>query len=512
MPLTHRLAVVLCMGLPMLAGCANTKWRPGRDSVDGLLAPDTDAGDPRETAADAPKVDGAPKVDDSDAAKSASSRLGDHDSSGTVPAAVAKSPDAAAAATQPSPTDVISRQYRAVLAGLVDQNTNTDPPATPGLALNPLRSTLLTEPPPGPAQLWERTGLAIDSRGAVQVPVRAESPASHLETAGELAAEAALRARTEQAGYLDRRVPESISKASEITSEIARRPPTDVRDASDARQDDKLRPAERLYTARIETDPIAATDSETAAPERDPLEAEKFLGDWRAHLDRAVKSLETQVPPSGSGREDRVRTELQLRLLHLAAGNYDQAMRRIESLHNDEQEFLVNQLWSLRLYSDENQTPETDERLAETVSYVQKAMDHLRVQSALRLANPVLCTAVDGFGSFTEVKKYEFQPDQPVLLYVEVDNFTATELPKGGGYETELAGSYEILDSSGRRVADQRLPLDKPTCRNRRRDYYLAYQIYLPKGVDAGSYTLQLTVQDVKGGKFSQSSIPLQIK
>jgi hypothetical protein len=103
-----------------------------------------------------------------------------------------------------------------------------------------------------------------------------------------------------------------------------------------------------------------------------------------------------------------------------------------------------------------------------------------------------------------------------VILYVEVENF-ATE-QKSLGYETELQGSYQIFDMAGRIVAERQLPLDREACRNHRRDYFLAYMIYMPDGIADGKYRLELTVEDRKasgsyeGRKLGQGMIEFAIR
>ena len=101
-----------------------------------------------------------------------------------------------------------------------------------------------------------------------------------------------------------------------------------------------------------------------------------------------------------------------------------------------------------------------------------------------------------------EFPRKEFQPKQQVILYAEVENFAAES--KGvAGFETELQGSYEILDSSGQIIASRQLQLDKEICRNYRRDYFLAYRIYMPDNISPGRYRLELTVEDLKAkGKY----------
>ncbi|HEX5102618.1 MAG TPA: hypothetical protein VFV87_02325, partial [Pirellulaceae bacterium] len=132
------------------------------------------------------------------------------------------------------------------------------------------------------------------------------------------------------------------------------------------------------------------------------------------------------------------------------------------------------------------------------------------------LRNVVFCERVEQFGWYSEFPRNEFRPKQQVILYVEVENFAAER--KGQGYETELQGSYQIFDAGGRIVAERQLPLDRETCRNFRRDYFLAYPIYLPDAIEPGRYRLELTIEDLKasgdyqGRKFGEGMIEFTIR
>ncbi len=59
---------------------------------------------------------------------------------------------------------------------------------------------------------------------------------------------------------------------------------------------------------------------------------------------------------------------------------------------------------------------------------------------------------------------------------------------------------------SGKMVAERKLPLDRETCRNFRRDYFLAYRIYLPKEILPGKHRLELTVEDLKAAEPAKGS------
>ena len=97
-----------------------------------------------------------------------------------------------------------------------------------------------------------------------------------------------------------------------------------------------------------------------------------------------------------------------------------------------------------------------------------------------------------------------FRPGDEVVLYVEIDNFTAEKVQDK--FETELPWTYDILDGENR-VANVVLPIDKNRCENRRRDYFIAPKVFLPKDIRPGNYTLRLTVEDIKGGKSNEGSL-----
>ncbi len=200
--------------------------------------------------------------------------------------------------------------------------------------------------------------------------------------------------------------------------------------------------------------------------------------------------------------EELPRLEQQLRLAYLAAGRLDDAVAAVESLDPQQREAYKNLMFGLGIWLSPDEARRAPLRTAKVLTSLRDATTDLAASSKLELRNLVFCERVDYFGWYTEFPRKEFQPKQQVILYVEVQNFAAEH--KGpAGYETELHGSYEILDSSGQIIASRQLPLDKEVCRNYRRDYFLAYRIYMPDGIGPGHYRLELTVEDLKArGKY----------
>ena len=73
-------------------------------------------------------------------------------------------------------------------------------------------------------------------------------------------------------------------------------------------------------------------------------------------------------------------------------------------------------------------------------------------------------------------------------------------------WETALSGSYQIYDEQGNKVAERNFPVETEVCRNRRRDFFIPYRVYVPK-VNPGRYNLQLTMRDIKSKKTGQSAM-----
>ena len=213
-----------------------------------------------------------------------------------------------------------------------------------------------------------------------------------------------------------------------------------------------------------------------------------------------IEALEAEIRQRRSdstNAEELPRLEQQLRLAYLAAGRMDEAVSAVESLDPSQREAYKDLMFGLGVWLSPDEARRAPLRSAKVLHSLRDATNDLAAASKLEVRNLVFCERVDHFGWYSEFPRKEFQPKQQVILYAEVENFAAEQ--KGpAGYETELQGSYEILDSSGQIVASRQLQLDKEVCRNYRRDYFLAYRIYMPETLSPGRYRLELTVEDLK--------------
>ncbi len=258
-----------------------------------------------------------------------------------------------------------------------------------------------------------------------------------------------------------------------------------------------------------ETSPVVmASYSETQPSARPPVESTAQEITWREHIHQALAQLDQES--DAASPEEQVHRAMVDRLLHLSLSDINAASEPIEGLQTHGQDFIRHSLESLYEVTNPTGNPVEIKRYSLAMLSQRKALSHLASVSNLEVHNATFCTEVDGYGVVSKFSQYAFKPDQELLLYCELDNFVSSQID-GKGFETQLQGSYEIVDSSGRRIADQLLPMDSHLCRNQRRDYFIAYRIYMPQSIEPGKYQLKLTVEDLKGRKFGQANLDFQI-
>jgi hypothetical protein len=250
------------------------------------------------------------------------------------------------------------------------------------------------------------------------------------------------------------------------------------------------------------------------------MSPEERLTAMAAQRDVLIAMLEEEIQLrriSATPDSELARLEQQLRLLYAAADRVDDAVRGIDALSASEREAFKHTMFGVSTWLSETDSRKSPLRNARALRSLREATTHLSAVSKLDLKSLALCERVENFGWFSEFPRYEFQPKQQVILYVEVDNFVAVE-KSPNSFETELQGHYQIFDARGNIVAERKLPLDREICRNYRRDYFLAYPIYMPEHIESGKYRLELTIEDLKaegeyqGRKFGEGMIEFTIR
>jgi hypothetical protein len=304
-----------------------------------------------------------------------------------------------------------------------------------------------------------------------------------------------------------------IEQATQVAPTAGHEPPLL---AADANQPTLLHAGHTAITANASSDG-APLDPHFDVPHMSP---EERLTAMAAQRDVLIAMLEEEIQLrriSATPDSELARLEQQLRLLYAAADRVDDAVRGIDALSASEREAFKHTMFGVSTWLSETDARKSPLRNARALRSLREATTHLSAVSKLDLKSLALCERVENFGWFSEFPRYEFQPKQQVILYVEVDNFVAVE-KSPNSFETELQGHYQIFDARGNIVAERKLPLDREICRNYRRDYFLAYPIYMPEQIESGKYRLELTIEDLKaegeyqGRKFGEGMIEFTIR
>ena len=225
-------------------------------------------------------------------------------------------------------------------------------------------------------------------------------------------------------------------------------------------------------------------------------------------LEATIHKMEAELPSDPKTAEE-VAMQAKLRMLYLLAGQREDAAKPIPSASPAVQDFWAKELYGLSVLLDSTNNPDPMLRSAEGKRQLEEALARLGESAPLIVRNASFCTAVASYGCATSFKKFEFTPDQEVLLYAEVENFKSESTPKG--YYTSFRSSYQIIDSLGHRVADRTLPATEEFCQNPRRDFFIGYHLRMPERLNPGHYTFQLTLEDLKSQKVGQANLEFDV-
>lgn len=318
----------------------------------------------------------------------------------------------------------------------------------------------------------------------------------------------------EQVAFNMKDVPEESSReASNSSNEPTARRPLADRFADDRTGDSSTRRNPQQDSAVISASYEMSADRQ----ENDPMPSEPYAPELDTELSNfelrelgyaMIEKLESQ-DSTVTNPDERVNLALKRRLLNMVLDDLESAQEDIEGLQTEAQNYIRHTFHGLYDATDINGNPVANRRLTLALQSHRKAAEYLEQVSNLEVINVSFCTEVDSFGVITKFSEYNFRPDQEVLLYCELENFVSQKI--SSGYETQLQGSYEIINSDGRRIADQLLPVDSDVCGKKRRDFYIAYRLHMPDDIEPGRYSLQLTIEDMKGHKFGQSKIDFQV-
>jgi hypothetical protein len=247
----------------------------------------------------------------------------------------------------------------------------------------------------------------------------------------------------------------------------------------------------------------------TKAVAKGPVAPSAASDERQLQLTKAILAMEGESAGS-TAAADEVARQVRLRMLYLAAGRRDDALRPIPGLSAAQQEFWTKEMYGLATYLDADSASDPQRRAAEAALHLREAAARIGELASPVVRNLVFCKEVTSFGVFKRFPKDEFKAGDEALLYCEIENLKAESTDKG--YRTSLKSSYQILDARGERVSEQEFPASEDVCTSQRRDFFIPYFIWIPKRIDQGTYTLQLTVEDMQTHKSGQASIQFLVK
>lgn len=225
--------------------------------------------------------------------------------------------------------------------------------------------------------------------------------------------------------------------------------------------------------------------------------------DWRSALYDSIDQLDREIARETDPLEKQ-RLEASHRILHALVSDREKALRPIPGTAPESQKYWSEQSLALITMLDPYGSPQDSRRARLASRHLKTAQRQLAASSGLDVRNVQFCQQVMGYGWYKEFDPPRFKPDQEIILYAELENFSYGQT--ADGYETEFQSGYQVYDNTGRRVAEHDFLLVQQVCRNVQTDYFLPYRMHIPKHLKPGKYRLQLTVEDRKGNKFGQST------
>jgi hypothetical protein len=244
------------------------------------------------------------------------------------------------------------------------------------------------------------------------------------------------------------------------------------------------------------------------------------MNNGQADLTGMIHNLNTELLTATPGQTDTervqyIRKHVNLRMLHLVAGDVSQAVEPIPGIASADQEFWQQMIWSVSNYFDDQGMPDASVRSAETIEQLRGAIAQLGQTADLKLRNMTFCHRIVSFGNYDRFKEDRFTTGQPVLLYSEVENFTSRR-SNNDGYRTELRSAIEIYRANDLQQPAATVPLPVDTtedfCRAQRRDYFHSYEFSIPANLEPGQYTLVLRIVDQQSRKVATSRVNFEVE
>ena len=204
--------------------------------------------------------------------------------------------------------------------------------------------------------------------------------------------------------------------------------------------------------------------------------------------------------------------QMDLRMLYLMIDKPASAMSAIENLPPTEQEFWQELMLGISQFRSRSINTDPEQHRAGTVSQIRAAVRHLQQTAMLSIRRMEFCSRINSFGSVENFPTNDFDPGQPVLVYVEVDNF-GMEIDRDGKYRTAFSARLDFyLDGTSQPVESIDVVNIDDTSTSLRNDFYHSFELTIPSHFATGRYQLRLSLRDHVSHRESSSSIEFQVR
>jgi len=225
-----------------------------------------------------------------------------------------------------------------------------------------------------------------------------------------------------------------------------------------------------------------------------------------------IKGLIQRQLKEVQANPDDLEKQLALRLLYVVDNQPEKALAEIPGT-NAPTQAIVQKLMRTILTAAKSKGREPSAAATQLLDSVEELRKLLRAHADVQIPAVKLCTRVEGYGVYDEVKTASFQTGQRnrVIVYSEVKNFRV-EPTEDNQYRVLLAQRIKILDSEGKTVYETRDDDVPYTSRRPIEDFFLVQLVELPTSLSPGKYLLRVYVEDKLAGKASENQLELTIR
>ena len=152
------------------------------------------------------------------------------------------------------------------------------------------------------------------------------------------------------------------------------------------------------------------------------------------------------------------------------------------------------------------------ESFGQAVDVLEDVLLTLREKAPLKIENIALATEIYQFGIYDKRENSIFAPDEPILIYSELRNFTSERIGEEL-YAIRLSEDFRLLDVDDNLIVEQKdfASVELKIRTRRVTDFLLRNTISL-SGLPSGDYKIKIIVTDVPSAKKVDFVVPISIR